>query len=195
MIYIELYWYICFCLVAWLHVYLSEIQENSCNLTNPPNKASEITVLGFSRIQVCWAILGRFKTPSNGNQALRFHHWVFLAPKTCWPMCFWGWPVGQKNCSLKFFVSPFLVFLLVRFGFKMVHSFNTFGNLYSLHIVSLNQALLAIIRKPFIARRHKESVNPTKKLCMKLQSWVGGWIFEATTTRQLSTCKQKVPAQ
>lgn len=75
----------------------------------------------------------------------------------------------------------------------MVQCFNTFGNLYSLHIVWLNQALLAIIRKPFIARKHKASVNPSKKLCMKLQSWVRVWIFGAATTRQLSTCKQKVP--
>ena len=101
------------------------------------------------------------------------------------------------------FVGPFggvrfarrLAASLLRFGsprFKMVQCF-TFGNLFSLHIVWLNRALLAIIRKPFIARKHKASVNPWKKLCMKLQSWVGVGIFGATTTRQLSTCKQKVP--
>ena len=111
-------------------------------------------------------------------------------------MRFWGLDSPEDlQPAFCFFKWPFLLFFFRAFWIPQIQNGAMLQHFWESLFTSygLNQALLAIIRKPFIARKHKASVNPSKKLCMKVQSWVRVWIFGAATSRQLSTCKQKVP--
>lgn len=84
-------------------------------------------------------------------------------------MRFWGLDSPEDlQPAFCFFKWPFLLFFFVRFGsarFKMVQCFNTFGNLYSLHIDSYR------LIEPGTVGNHSETIHRAQAqgVCQSLE--------------------------